>query len=89
MTTYRYPQRSEWADIIQRPTFDNSQLRELVSSLLNDIRQGGDEVIRQLENRFDHCELTDLRVDASEFDEAAKAIPEELAFAIRQAERPR
>ena len=56
MTTYRYPQRSEWADIIQRPTFDNSQLRELVSSLLNDIRQGGDEVIRQLENRFDHCE---------------------------------
>lgn len=85
MTTYRYPQRSEWADIIQRPTFDNSQLRELVSSLLNDIRQGGDEVIRQLENRFDHCELTDLRVDASEFDEAAKAIPEELAFAIRQA----
>lgn len=85
MTIYRYPQRSEWADIIRRPTFDISKLQDLVSSLLDEIRQGGDAVVKRLESRFDHCELSDLRVSDAEFDEAAKAIPEDLAFAIRQA----
>ena len=85
MTIYRYPERSEWAEIVKRPTFDNSQLRDLVSGLLNDIREGGDQVLRQLEAKFDHCELTDLKVSEQEFDEAAKSIDALLAEAIEQA----
>lgn len=85
MTIYKYPERSDWAEIIKRPTFDNSQLRDLVSNLLESIRQGGDKVIKQLEAKFDHCELTDLRVSEEEFEAAAKSIDENLAYAIRQA----
>ena len=85
MTIYQYPQRSEWADIIKRPTFDNSQLRDLVTNLLDDIRREGDAMIRQLEARFDHCELSDIRVSDDEFKEASKSISEDLAYAIRQA----
>ncbi len=85
MTIYNYPQRSEWAEIVKRPTFDNSQLKDLVSSLLEDIRKGGDEVVKQLEAKFDHCSLTELRVSDVEFNEAADAIDNDLAFAIRQA----
>ena len=85
MTIYQYPQRSEWADIIKRPTFDNSQLRDLVTNLLDDIRREGDSMIRQLEARFDHCELSDIRVSDDEFKEASENISADLAYAIRQA----
>ena len=85
MTVYQYPTRAEWAEIIERPTIDNSQLRGLVSKLLDDIRQEGDQMVRQLEARFDHCELDDLRVSKEEFEEAAKSINDDLAYAIRQA----
>lgn len=85
MKVYTYPERSQWAEIVQRPTFDNSQLRDLVSGLLQQIREGGDAVVRELEARFDHCTLTDLRVRPEEFDEAAALIAPELAEAIRQA----
>ena len=85
MTIYQYPQRSEWADIIKRPTFDNSQLRDLVTNLLDDIRREGDAMIRQLEARFDHCELSDIRVSDDEFTEASENISADLAYAIRQA----
>ena len=85
MTIYQYPQRSEWADIIKRPTFDNSQLRDLVTNLLDDIRREGDAMIRQLEARFDHCELSDIRVSDDEFKEASENISADLAYAIRHA----
>lgn len=85
MTTYLYPNREEWAQIVERPTFDNSQLRELVSGLLLQIKEGGDRVLRELEAKFDHCNLTDLAVSAAEFDEARRTIAPDLAAAIDNA----
>lgn len=85
MTIYTYPERSEWADIVKRPTFDNSQLRDLVSGLLDQIRQGGDAVVKELEAKFDHCQLDSLRVSEEEFAEAEASIDPVLADAIRQA----
>lgn len=87
MTIYTYPERSEWADIVKRPTFDNSQLRDLVSGLLEQIRQGGDAVVKELEAKFDHCQLDSLRVSEEEFAEAEATIDPVLADAIRQAAR--
>lgn len=85
MNIYTYPERSQWSDIVRRPTFDNSQLHDLVADLLRQIREGGDAVIRELEAKFDHCQLTDLRVSEAEFDAAEHSISSELADAIRQA----
>lgn len=85
MKTFLYPDRKEWRDIVKRPTFDNSQLRDLVAGLLQQIREGGDKVLRELEAKFDHCQLLDLQVSAAEFDEAKKLIAPELAQAIDNA----
>lgn len=85
MTTYLYPDKKAWNEIIQRPTFDNSQLRDLVSNLLTQIREGGDKVVRELEAKFDHCELADLQVSTAEFEEAKTLIAPELATAIDNA----
>ena len=87
MTFFKYPERSEWADIVRRPTFDNSQLRDTVAALLREIREGGDATVRQLEARFDHCQLTDLRVSDEEMKEAAAQIDSALADALRVAAR--
>lgn len=85
MTTYLYPTKDQWEEIIQRPTFDNSQLRDLVSGLLQQIKEGGDKVLKELEAKFDHCELTELKVSDAELQEAAANIDKTLAAAIEQA----
>lgn len=85
MTTYLFPDKKEWGDIVKRPTFDNSQLRDLVSGLLQQIKEGGDKVLRELEAKFDHCQLNDLQVSEAEFDEAKRLIAPELANAIDNA----
>lgn len=85
MTTYLYPTKDQWEEIVKRPTFDNSQLRDLVSGLLQQIKEGGDKVLKELEAKFDHCELTDLKVSDAELQEAAANIDKALAEAIEQA----
>lgn len=85
MTIFTYPGHEQWAEIVQRPTFDNSKLHDLVSDLLEQIRQGGDDVVRQLEAKFDHCQLTELRVSDAEFAEATTLVDQNLKDAITQA----
>lgn len=85
MTIYTYPERAEWSEIVKRPTFDNSQLHDLVAGLLEQIRLGGDAVVKELEAKFDHCQLDALQVSEAEFAEAASVVAPELADAIRQA----
>lgn len=87
MKIYNLPSRDQWAEIVSRPTFDNSQLRELVSGLLQDIKNGGDKVLKELEAKFDHCTLDQLEVQPSEFDEALVKIPADLADAISRASK--
>lgn len=85
MNTYLFPDKSLWDEIIQRPTFDNSQLRDLVGGLLQQIKEGDDKVLKELEAKFDHCELTDLKVSDAEIQEAADTIDPSLAEAIQKA----
>lgn len=85
MKTYLFPDKSEWAEIVKRPTFENNQLHDLVSNLLLQIREGGDEVVMELEAKFDHCQLSQLAVTEEEFAEALELIDQELAVAIDNA----
>lgn len=85
MTIYNLPDKEQWAEIVARPTFDNSQLRELVSGILSEIKEGGDAVVKAMEEKFDHCKLESLEVSQIEFDEALATIPNDLAEAINKA----
>ena len=85
MQIYKYPAKSQWSEVTARPTFDNSQLRDLVNGILTQIKESGDRVIIELEEKFDHCQLTSLQVQPAEFDEARTLIEPELAEAINRA----
>ena len=47
MKIYRYPKREVWGEITSRPRLDLTKLNETVSAVLADIRQRGDEAVRE------------------------------------------
>lgn len=64
---------------------DESALKEAVSSILRDVRERGDDALRELSLKFDHVALQDFRVPASEITAATQAIEPKLFAALEQA----
>lgn len=85
MKVYKYPNRSEWADICLRPHLDVSSLNSAVSGILDDVRLRGDEAVKEYEAKFDHAELGELVVSEEEKAQAMAGIDRELLDAIRLA----
>ncbi|MCR4918919.1 MAG: histidinol dehydrogenase [Prevotella sp.] len=85
MNIYQYPETKQWAEICRRPHLDYTQLNSTVAGILSDVRQRGDEAVRQYEAQFDHAELEQLAVSKEEFDEAESQVSSELKDAIRLA----
>ena len=85
MNIIRYPEKREWAKIVERPRLDVSQLNQTVASVLADVRQRGDEAVKGYELKFDHVDLPTLEVTKDEMDEAEALVGEELKAAIRLA----
>ena len=85
MNIIRYPEKSEWQKIVERPHLDVSQLNEIVASVLADVRQRGDEAVKGYELKFDHVDLSSLEVTKSEIDEAEKLVSKDLKEAIQLA----
>ena len=82
MKTYKYPAKEQWAEIVERPRLDLTKLNETVSTVLNDIRQRGDEAVKEYELKFDKATLTELAVTEQEMDEAETLVSNELRDAI-------
>ena len=82
MKIIRYPERSEWASIVERPHLDVSTLNATVASVLADVRQRGDEAVKGYELKFDHVDLPTLEVSAKELEEAEQLVGKELKEAI-------
>ena len=85
MNIIRYPAKSEWGRIVERPHLDVSQLHATVSAVLADVRERGDEAVRDYEEKFDHVRLTSLTVSDEEWREAEFLLSDELKDAIRLA----
>ena len=85
MNIIRYPERSEWSKIVERPHLDVSQLNQTVASVLADVKQRGDEAVKGYELKFDHVDLPSLEVTKAEIEEAETLVSEELKEAIRLA----
>ena len=78
MNIIRYPQPSQWQDIVTRPHLDVSQLNNTVATILKDIKENGDKAVLQYEEKFDHAQLTSLLVSDDEFAEARSKISNDL-----------
>ena len=85
MNIIKYPARSEWDRITERPHLDVSQLNATVASVLADIKSRGDEAVKAYEEQFDHVRLSSLSVSEEEWQEAETLLSDELKQAIRLA----
>jgi histidinol dehydrogenase len=85
MRLIRYPKKSEWREIVERPAFDAREMEAAVGEILSHVRQSGDAAIRKYARQFDRAEIENLAVSEAEFSEAEQAISIELRSAINQA----
>lgn len=82
MKLIKYPATSDWASILTRPAHDNTSLMETVKGVLNDVRNRGDEAVKEYELKFDKVELSSLQVTEAEITAAEKLVSEDLQAAI-------
>lgn len=82
MKIYKYPKAGEWASLMARPTFDNATLFDTVRTVLNDVKEKGDEAVKAYELKFDKVELSSLAVTEQEIQEAEAIVSQELKDAI-------
>ena len=82
MNIIKYPSREQWAEIIERPHLDVTQLNQTVAAVLADVRQRGDEAVKGYELKFDHVDLDILAVSDEEMAEAETLVSTELREAI-------
>lgn len=85
MQTTRFPDKSSWNTLLQRPVMDTSTLEKKVNDILQEVRTGGDAAIRKFAAEFDKVTLDDLQVPASAFSTAEASLEPALKAAIRQA----
>lgn len=82
MNIITYPERSQWNDLLRRPTLNTATLRETVLEVLERVRTEGDKAVIEYEEKFDHVHLDSLTVSEEEFAEAEKTVSIELKAAI-------
>lgn len=87
MQIIKYPDRSQWKDILARPTFDTSALNETVSKVLADIKEKGDRAVTEYSEKFDKVRLPSFIVTQEEVDEAEKLVSDDLKSAIQIAKK--
>ncbi len=82
MNIIRYPEKAEWASIVERPHLDVSQLNATVSGILEDVKCHGDEAVIRYEAKFDHASLVSLAVTEQEIEEGCNLVNKDLHDAL-------
>lgn len=67
---------------MKRPHLDVSQLNATVASVLEDVKNRGDEAVREYEEKFDHAHLHQLAVSPEEIEEAEQLVSDDLKQAL-------
>lgn len=84
---YVNPARSEWPALVERRLSDDGIIAERTAAIIDKVRIGGDEAIREIVRTIDGVELNALEVTEEERREAFGLVPQELKDAIAKAVR--
>jgi histidinol dehydrogenase len=82
MQIIKYPKKNEWPGILSRPVFDNSTLLENVGNILKDIKERGDQAVKEYGEKFDRVSLSVIEVYEDEITKAETSVSQELKNAI-------
>ena len=76
------PEKTEWADILKRPSQPEIDIQEIVLEIFEDIRINGDVAVRKYTANFDNVVVDSVNVSYQEIEDAINVIPQELKEAI-------
>ena len=85
MTLSFSPHKSEWTELLRRPSLDITELFDIVRPIVDEVAEKGDAALRAYAARFDKVCLTDLRVSEAEIRAAEALVSDDLKNALRQA----
>lgn len=85
MKIYKYPDKKDWPDIIQRAVADYSSLEKSIKKILQKVKEKGDKAVRKFSKEFDGADFKNLQVSKNEIDKASTLLPDDLKQAIQQA----
>ena len=85
MQRFNYPKQSEWPFILKRPTQTVSDIEETVNTIFNEVKTGGDVIIKKFTTQFDGAILDELMVRPEEIEATSANVSDELKEAIQLA----
>ena len=87
MNIYENPSVEHWPKLCQRVVQDNSAIAERVEAIVERVREQGDEALYALAEQIDGVRLSRLDVSQQEFEQAEKAVSDDVRQAIEVAIR--
>lgn len=76
------PAKVNWPELCKRPVLPTADLETQTQKIINQVRCGGDAALKELTQKLDAVQLSDLRVSAAELELAAHSVSPELKKAI-------
>lgn len=76
------PEKSDWNDILKRPTQQVEDIEKLVEQIFGEVRDRGEEAVKKYSRLFDGNGSQDLEVNESEIANAPLQVSDELKSAI-------
>ena len=81
------PSKSEWLELLQRPTQTIESIETTVTAIFDDVKRNGNNGVKRYTSIFDGVELDELFVSEEEVLEAEKLVSDELKAAIKAAKK--
>ncbi|WP_028982237.1 histidinol dehydrogenase [Sporocytophaga myxococcoides] len=85
MKIIKYPETTQWKDLLKRPVFETASLEARVVPVLEAVKKEGDIALKKFTSQFDGVDIANIKVSSIEIDEANLLVDEELKIAIRAA----
>lgn len=79
------PNRSEWGDVLKRPTQTVGDIEDTVNQIFKAVSEQGDKAVKAFTSKFDHIVLESNIVTPDEIAQAVLQVPEKLQIAIKKA----
>ncbi|MES2797815.1 MAG: histidinol dehydrogenase [Bacteroidota bacterium] len=85
MQIIKYPSQSDWTSLITRPVKDIFEIEKKVAPILENVKNKGDEALREYALAFDNIILNDIEMPLSAIESAESKLSDELKNAIKLA----
>ena len=83
MKIIRYPEKSQWDEILVRPVINFDALTKSVREILSDVKQRGDKALIEYTEKYDKAKLIGIKVTEAEIVDASSKVKDDLKKALK------